>query len=106
MLRQLTIIVPLLLIGCGALVAWLLVPEWTSLLAPYAAMGVVFGAVSVTFQRLISDRRMRFPKASQVGEYPTVFGYSGMLSQAVAERAEPAVTPSGTRSEFNVSSFV
>ena len=104
-LRRITIIVPLLLIGCGALVAWLFVPEWTSLLAPFVAMGVVCGAVSVTFQRLISDRRMRFPKASQVGEYPTVFGYSGMLSHVIAEQPEPAVSPSGTRSEFNVSSF-
>lgn len=104
-LRRITIVFPLLLIGCGVLVAWLFVPEWTSLLAPYVAMGVVFGAVSVTFQRLISDRRMRFPKASQVGEYPTVFGYSGMLSHAIAEQSEPAVSPSGTRSEFNVSSF-
>ena len=106
LLRRITIIFPVLLIGCGGLVAWLVVPEWTSLLAPYVAMGVVFGAVSVTFQRLISDRRMRFPKASQVGEYPTVFGYSGMLSHAIAERSEPAATPSGTKSEFNVSSFV
>ena len=105
-LRQITIIVPLLLIGCGALVAWLIVPEWTSLLAPYVAMGVVFGAVSVSFQRLISDRRMRFPKASHLGEYPTVFGYSGMRSHVSAERSEPAASPSGTRSEFNVSSFV
>ena len=105
-LRRITIVVPLLLIGCGGLVAWLFVPEWISILAPYVAMGVVFGAVSVTLQRLISDRRMRFPKASQVGEYPTVFGYSGMLSHAVTERSEPAATPSGTRSEFNVSSFV
>ncbi|MBC7967514.1 MAG: hypothetical protein H7Z17_16490, partial [Fuerstia sp.] len=105
-LRRITIIVPLLLIGCGALVACLIVPEWTSLLSPYVAMGVVFGSVSVIFQRLISDRRMRFPKASQVGEYPTVFGYSGMLSHAITERPEPAAAPSGTKSDFNVSSFV
>jgi len=105
-LRRIAIVVPLLLIGCGGLVAWLFVPEWISLLAPYVAMGVVFGAVSVTFQRLISDRRMRFPKASQVGEYPTVFGYSGMLSHAITERSEPAATPSGTKSDVNVSSFV
>ncbi len=105
-LRRITIIVPLLLVGCIAPVAWLIVPEWTSLLAPYVAMGVVFGAVSVIFQRIISDKRMRFPKAAQVGEYPTVFGYSGMLSHSDVERSEPAVAPSGTRSDFNVSSFV
>jgi len=105
MLRRITIVFPLLLIACGGLAAWLIVPEWISLLAPFVAMGVVFGAVSITFQRLISDRRMRFPKASQVGEYPTVFGYSGMLSHAVTERSA-AATPSGTKSEFNVSSFV
>ncbi len=104
-LRRITIVFPLLLMGCGGLVAWLLVPEWISLLAPYVAMGVVFGTVSVMFQRLISDRRVRFPKASQMGEYPTVFGYSGMLSHAVTERSAAAAIPSGTKSEFNVSSF-
>lgn len=105
-LRRITILLPMLLILCGALVAWLIIPEWTSLLSPYVAMGVVFGAVSVIFQRLISDRRIRFPKASQVGEFPTVFGYSGMLSHAVTERPEPAAAPSGTKSDLNVSSFV
>jgi len=105
MLQRITIVFPLLLTGCGGLAAWLFVPEWISLLAPYVAMGVVFGAVSVTFQRLISDRRMRFPKATQMGEYPTVFGYSGMLSHAITERSA-AANPSGTKSEFNVSSFV
>ena len=86
MLRQVTVIIPLLLIGCTALVAWLILPDWTALLAPYVAMGVVFGSVSVIFQRTISDRRIRFPQAAQVGEYPTIFGISGMLSHASSER--------------------
>jgi len=104
--RRIPIVVPLLLSGCGGLVAWLFVPEWISILAPYLVMGSVFGVVSVTFQRLISDRRMRFPKSAHVGEYPTVFGYSGMLSQANMELPEPTATPSGARSDFNVSSMV
>ncbi|HRA86855.1 MAG TPA: hypothetical protein PK992_02260 [Planctomycetaceae bacterium] len=106
LLRNVTIIVPLLVFGCAALVAWLIFPAWTSLLTPYVAIGVLLGIVSVIFQRLISDRRMRFPKASQVGEYPTVFGYSGMMSHAVVERSEAASSASTTRSEFNVKSFV
>jgi hypothetical protein len=106
MLRRITIILPLLLIGCGALVAWLIIPEWTSLLSPDIVMGVVFGSVSVIIQRLLSDRRMPFPKASQLGEYPTVFGYSGMLSHAITEKPEAAAAQSGTKSDFNVSSFV
>ncbi len=106
MLRHITIIAPLLLFGCSALVTWLIVPEWTVLLAPYVAMGVVFGGVSVFLQRIISDRRIRFPKASQAGEYPTIFGFSGMLSHVDAERSEPIVAISGTKSEINVSSFV
>ena len=106
LLRQITIVVPLLLIGCAALVAWLIIPAWTSLLTPYVAIGVLLGFVSVIFQRLISDGRTRFPRVSQVGEYPTVFGYSGMLSHAVAEHTESAPSVSATRSEFNVQSFV
>ena len=106
LLRGITIVVPLLLSGCGGLVAWLFVPEWISLLAPYLVMGIVLGMVSVTFQRLISDRRMRFPKSAHVGEYPTVFGYSEMRSQAITEQPEPPATPAGARSEFNVSSMV
>jgi hypothetical protein len=106
MLQRITAVIPLLFIGCTALVGWLILPEWTALLAPYAAMGILFGTVSVFFQRMVSDRRIRFPQASQVGEYPTIFGFSGMLSHSGNERSEPVVTPSGTKSEFNVSSFV
>jgi hypothetical protein len=105
-LRQVTVFVPLFLIICTALMSWLMVPEWTALLAPYVAMGVVFGAVSVVFQRLISDKRIRFPKASQTGDYPTIFGLSGMLSNVGTERTEPDAAIPGTKSEFNVSSFV
>ncbi len=106
LLRQMTMIVPLLTIACATLVAWLIFPDWTSLLTPYVVIGILLGIVSVIFQRLISDRRMRFPKASQVGEYPTVFGYSGMISHAVLERSEAAAPASTTRPEFNVKSFV
>lgn len=106
MLQRITAVIPLLFIGCTALVGWLILPEWTALLAPYAVMGILFGTVSVFFQRMVSDRRIRFPQASQVGEYPTIFGFSGMLSHSGNERSEPVVTPSGTKSEFNVSSFV
>ena len=108
LLRQLTTILPLLMIGCTALVAWLVVPEWTVLLAPYVAVGVVCGVASLIFQRLVFDRRGRFPKSSHVGEYQTVFGYSGIVSPAVPDRPAPAATvqPAGNRSDFNISSFV
>lgn len=102
--RRMTVVAPLLFIGCAALVGWLMSPSWTSLLAPYVSIGVVFGVMSVVFQRLISDRRIQFPKAIQAGEYPTVFGYSGIISESVVSRSESA--PSSTRSEFNVKSFV
>jgi hypothetical protein len=108
LLRRLTTILPLLLAGCSLLLAWLIIPEWTTLLAPYVAVGVVCGVVSVIFQRLVFERRGRFPKASETGEYQTVFGFSGIMSQAVTDRPEPAVpaSPVVNRSDFNVSSFV
>lgn len=108
LLRRLTTILPVLLIGCSSLIAWLIIPEWTTLLAPYVAVGVVCGVVSVIFQRLVFERRGRFPKASQTGEYQTVFGFSGIMSQAVTERPETMVpaSPAGNRSDLNVSSFM
>ncbi|MCA9009825.1 MAG: hypothetical protein KDB01_08765 [Planctomycetaceae bacterium] len=105
-LQRISAVIPLLFIGCTSLVSWLILPEWTALLAPYVAMGILFGTVSVIFQRMVSDRRNRFPQASQVGEYPTIFGFSGMLSHSGNERSEPIVVPAGSKSEFNVSSFV
>ncbi len=108
LLRRLTTILPVLLIGCSLLIAWLIIPEWTTLLAPYVAVGVVCGVVSVIFQRLVFERRGGFQKASQTGEYQTVFGFSGIMSQAVADRPEPevAASPAGNRSDLNVSSFM
>ena len=108
LLRRFTTILPVLLIGCFSLVAWLIIPAWTILLAPYLTVGVVCGVVSVIFQRLVFERRGRFPKASQTGEYQTVFGFSGIMSQAVTDRPEPLVSPSpaGNRSDLNVSSFM
>ncbi len=106
LLRRLTTILPVLLIACSALLAWLIVPEWTTLLAPYVAVGVVCGVVSVIFQRLVFERRGRYAKSAPAGEYQTVFGFSGIM-QAVTERPEPAAPalPAGNRSEFKVSSF-
>ena len=108
LLRRLTTILPVLLIACSSLIAWLVSPEWTTLLAPYVAVGVVCGVVSVIFQRLVFERRGGFPKASQTGEYQTVFGFSGIMSQAVTDRAAPVVPAAlpGNRSDFNVSSFI
>lgn len=108
LLRRLTTILPVLLIGCSSLIAWLLIPEWTILLAPYLTVGVTCGVVSVIFQRLVFERRGKFPKASQTGEYQTVFGFSGIMSHAVTDRPEPlaSASPAGTRSDLNVSSFM
>jgi len=108
LLRRLTTILPVLLIGCSSLIAWLIIPEWTILLAPYVAVGVVCGVVSVIFQRLVFERRGRFPKASKTGEYQTVFGFSGIMSHAVTDRPESVVPalPAGNRSDLNVSSFM
>ena len=103
-LRQMTMTVPLLFTVCLSLVAWLLVPEWTLVLAPYVAMGIVFGMVSIMFQRLMPDRRVRFPRAAAVGDYPTVFGFSGLLTPSVVERRESKVTDASPRTEISVGS--
>jgi hypothetical protein len=101
-LRQVTVTVPLLFTACATLVAWLIVPEWTLVLAPYVTMGIVFGIVSVMFQRLMSDRRVRFPRTASGGDYPTVFGLSGMLQPSLVERRETVASEKSQRSELSV----
>jgi hypothetical protein len=70
---------PLLLAVPAIPVVYLLQPEWTLLLAPYVAVGLVFGIVTFTFQRLTGDRRIRFPGTGRSGDMLTVFGVSGFL---------------------------
>ena len=105
-LRQVTMTAPLLFVVCLTFVAWLIVPEWTLVLTPYVAMGTVFGMVSIMFQRLIPDRRIRFPRTPAVGDYPTVFGFSGLLTPSVVERRESKVTDEPQRSEISVGSVL
>ncbi len=86
--RQITIIVPVLFLSCLGLVLWLLFPERTLMLAPYAGMGIIFGIVSVVLQRLTTDRRVPFVGTPRAREFPTVFGFSGVLSSPHSESAE------------------
>lgn len=102
--RQNTIVVPVLFLACLGLVAWLIFPERTLMLAPYSGMGVVIGLVSVTFQRMTTDRRMRFPGTAAATEFPTVFGFSGIISPSLAESGDPAIVQAARPSEFSVSS--
>jgi hypothetical protein len=106
LLRQITITVPLLFLTCVAMVAWLIFPEWTLTLAPYAAMGIVFGIVSISVQRLVSDGRVNFPKTSaKPGEYPTVFGFSGVVSSSgVVAHPETVSIDVSQQPEYSVGS--
>jgi hypothetical protein len=66
-----------------------LFPERTLIVAPYVAMGVLFGFVSATIQRMTSERRMRFSGSSKVNEYPTVFGFSGVMTSPLPDSGGP-----------------
>ena len=103
-LRRITMTVPLLFLACVALVAWLVFPEWTLMLAPYTTMGVLFGIVAITIQRLMSDRRVGLPgSASRPGGYPTVFGFSEMVSAAgIVERRETPSAETPQHSEYSL----
>jgi len=83
--RGLTITAPILLLICFGLATWLFFPERTLIVAPYVAMGVLFGFVSATIQRMTSERRMRISGSSKVNEYPTVFGFSGVMTSPLPE---------------------
>ncbi|MBL8810839.1 MAG: hypothetical protein JNM43_11735 [Planctomycetaceae bacterium] len=104
LVRQVSLIAPVLLMSCVILVAWLLEPEWTLMLIPYVAGGLLCGVVSVAFQRFVSDRRLRvqgLPAAT--GELPTVFGYTEMLEASGQGRREQGSANVGTGSaEFSL----
>lgn len=102
-LRQIPATVPVVFVVCASLVAWLIWPEWTLILAPYILIGILIGIVSMTLQRYMSDRRIRFPGPIRSEELPTVFGFTGMLAPPIDNQAEAmAVVPS--QPEFSTSS--
>lgn len=102
--RHITFIVPALFFCCLGLVAWLIFPERTLMLAPYAGMGMVFGIVSVIFQRRATDRRQQFSGSPRANNALTVFGFSGVLSPPQAESGESALLSATHSSEVSVSS--
>lgn len=92
-LRLPSLAVPLLFVAAALPAMYLAVPEWTVLLTPFAAVGILFGIVALTFQRVATDRRLRLPGRNRTGEMLTVFGYSGILSGASsAVRSDVLVT--------------
>ena len=102
--RGLTITAPMLLLICFGLAAWLFFPERTLIVAPYIATGVLFGFVSATIQRMTSERRMRFSGSSKVNEYPTVFGFSGVMTSPLPDSGGPISAQNSRASDVTVGS--
>ncbi len=102
--RGLTITAPTLLLICFGLAAWLFVPERTLIVAPYVAMGILCGFVSATIQRMTSERRMRFSGSSKVNEYPTVFGFSGVMTSPLPDSGGPISVQNSRASDVTVGS--
>ena len=101
--RGLTITAPVLLLICSGLAAWLFVPERTLIVAPYVAMGVLFGFVSAAIQRMTGERRIRFPAGSKVNEYPTVFGFSGVMGSPLSDSGGPISAQNSRASDVKLS---
>jgi hypothetical protein len=102
--RGLSIAAPVLLLICFGLTAWVMVPERTLIAAPYIAMGVLFGVVSATIQRMTSERRTRFSGSSKFNEYPTVFGFSGVITTPSANPDNMASAQNSRASDVTISS--
>jgi hypothetical protein len=102
--RGLTITAPILFLICFGLAAWLFFPERTLIVAPYIAMGVLFGFVSATIQRMTSERRMRFSGSSKVNEYPTVFGFSGVMTSPLPDSGGPISAQNSRASDVTAGS--
>lgn len=103
--RGLPLILPILFIAMILPGLYLAVPEWTALLIPYVLIGLMFGIVSLSFQRLATDRRLRSPDPGRTGDMLTVFGVSGFLtgSQVNGPGQSDHSLPAG-RAEASVSS--
>lgn len=102
--RQIPAIVPVMFVVCASLVAWLIWPEWTLILAPYILIGILIGIVSMTLQRYMTDRRIRFPGPVRSEELPTVFGFSGMLAPPIDDRVDVVISEVPSQPEFSTSS--
>ncbi len=85
--RNLPMIIPVLLIAVLLPGLYLAFADWTSLMIPYVLIGLLFGIVSISFQRLASDRRIRLPDPARSGEMLTVFGVSGFLTGTASPSA-------------------
>lgn len=95
-LRLPSLAVPILFVVSAVPAMYLAWPEWTVMLTPYVIVGIVFGIVSLTFQRLSSDRQLRFPGRGRTGEMLTVFGYSGFLSGSSSVVRSDSVVSTGS----------
>ena len=104
MFRQITVVVPFLFLSCMGLVTWLLFPERTLMLAPYIGMGLLLGLISMALQRLFSERRLPFPTPGRTTEFPTVFGYSGVLPSPLNESIDVQPMQPARSSEISVGS--
>lgn len=94
-LRARSLALPLLILVFVAPAMYLAFPNWTVVLLPYVLIGVLFGIVALTFQRLAGDRRLRLPGRSQHGDMLTVFGFSGFLADNSATGQSDVVSQSG-----------
>jgi hypothetical protein len=104
MFRQITVVVPFLFLSCMGLVTWLLFPERTLMLAPYIGMGLLLGLISIALQRLFSERRLPFPTPGRTTEFPTVFGYSGVIPSPLNESIDVQPMQPARSSEISVGS--
>ncbi len=65
--------------------AWVVSPEWSGLLLPWAGVGVLGGALAGGLQRWAILRRYGVSPMRQVMERPTVFGFPNYVDAGVAQ---------------------
>lgn len=93
-LRTRSIAIPLLVLVFIAPAMYLAFPDWTVVILPNVVIGVLFGIVSLTFQRLAGHRRLRLPGRNPHGDMLTVFGFSGFLADSsAAGRSDVVAAP-------------
>ena len=79
-----SLLFPLLFFAAVVPAVFLIWPQWTVVLLPYALIGMLLGLISLVFQRATSDRSIRWRQRSASADALTVFGVSEFLNDGSA----------------------
>lgn len=91
------------LAGLVGIVCIVFTPTWSTILAPYIVVGILFALVAVAFQRMTGDRPARVLRSPHPLDLPSVFGFSELLPTASGHYPPASADLPGPRKDLPVS---